>query len=222
MPNKGKSNGKRSKNARRGAPPTGNYKLLVQVPALRVRLPYSFQSSMTEGAAALGNVYTFRINDVFDPDFTGGGLQPLGFDQYTQMYGRYHVMGFTAEVTYATRTAYPIFVGMYYSPQSTTPASAVAWFVVNETVKVGMLGANVGGNNVLVLKSKANIPRILGVTSSEYRSDQDFSAIVTNSPARLGYLHVFVVGRSNVATVDFSVRLYYDVEFSQPVSLSMS
>jgi len=213
---------KNSKSTKRGAPPTGNFRLLVQVPSLRVRLPYSYQGSLVEGAAALGAAYTFRISDVFDPDFSGGGLQPLGFDQYTQMYGRYHVHGFRYEVSFATRTNVPIFVGTYLSAQSTLPASAVAWFVVNETVKTRQLGSNSGGDNTAVLRGSTNIASVFGVTPQEYKSDQDFSALVTADPARNAYLHVFVVGRSAVATMDFSIRCYYDTEFSQPVALSMS
>lgn len=223
MTGKGKNakrgNGRKAK--RGGQQSRANYKLQVQVPALRVRLPYSYQGSLVEGAAALGASYSFRINDVFDPDFSGGGLQPLGFDQYTQFYGRYHVWGFHYELTFSTRTTTPIYVGTNFSAQSTLPAVAIAWFVVNSTVRTKGLGANSGSNNVVTLRGRANIPDVLGVKRSEY-SDQDFSAAVAGTPARVGYLHVWTVGRSAVATVDISARLWYDVEFSQPVALGMS
>lgn len=198
-----------------------NYKLQVQVPALRVRVPYSYQGGITEAAAALGGVISFSINDAFDPEFTGGGLQPLGWDQYCQFYGRYHVRGFKYEITFSTLTAAPIAVGCHLSPQSTLPAVAIAWFVVNETSKSKWLGGSSGSNNVAVISGTADIPRVFGVTKQEY-NDMDFQALVTNSPARRAYLHVWTVGRTVTASAVMSVRLWYDVEFSQPVSLSMS
>lgn len=214
-----KKHGGKSKRGGNGS--RSNYRLQVQVPALRVRLPYSYQGALVESAAALGVAYSFRINDVFDPDFSGGGLQPLGLDQYAQFYGRYHVWGFRYEVTFSTRTQAPIYVGCHFAAQSTLPAVAIAWFVTNGTVKTKALGGTTGSNNVVVIRGRANIPDVLGVKMKEY-SDQDFSAAVAASPARPAYLHVWTVGRTTVATTDISVRLWYDTEFSQPVALGMS
>lgn len=222
MPTQNKKNYNKRSGGKRGGRGRANFGMLVQVPALRLSLPYSYQGGLAEGAAAIGTAHSFAINNIFDPDFTGGGLQPLGLDQYTQLYGRYHVHGFKYELTFATLTAAPIFVGCYLSPQSTLPASAVAWFVVNGTVKTGTLGANTGGNNIYVLKGRANLKDVFGVTSSEYLADQDFGALVTSSPARQAYLHVWIVGRTVAASAAISVRLWYDVELSQPVALSMS
>lgn len=37
--------------------------------------------------------YTFRLNSIFDPDFTGTGHQPRGHDQYATIYQKYCVVG---------------------------------------------------------------------------------------------------------------------------------
>lgn len=43
--------------------------------------------------------YVFRGNSIFDPDFSGSGNQPYGFDQWTDIYSNYLVYGskFTVE-----------------------------------------------------------------------------------------------------------------------------
>lgn len=38
-----------------------------------------------------GAGYIFSLNDLYDPNKTGGGHQPLGFDQLTPLYNRYKV-----------------------------------------------------------------------------------------------------------------------------------
>lgn len=219
MPAKKMQNKKKGKQSQRSH---SNFKMLVQVPALQVRLPYAFSTTLTEAAAGLGVAYSFRINDVFDPDFSGGGLQPTGFDQYAALYGRYHVLGFRYEVEFLARTSIGTLVGAYLSPQSTLPSTATSWLVVNETARYRSMGQATGSDTVKRIASRANIARVLGVRPGEYRSDQDFSATTSATPARVAYLHVWTKGISAVAVNDLTVRLYYDVEFSQPVALSLS
>lgn len=199
-----------------------NFKLQVQVPALRVRLPYSFYTTITEGAAGLGASYSFAVNSAFDPDFSGGGLQPLGLDQYAQFYGRYRVVAMHAEVVMVNRTTTPQYVGAYLSPQSTLPAVAAAWPVVNTTSRSRFVQGNTGGNSAAKFIMRARLEDVFGVTKRQFLEEADFQAIVTNSPARIAYLHLFTIGRSAIAIADFSVKLYMDVEFSQSVALSLS
>jgi len=35
----------------------------------------------------------YRANSIYDPDFTGGGHQPMGYDQWNQNYNHYVVLG---------------------------------------------------------------------------------------------------------------------------------
>ena len=55
----------------------------------RVRMRYFFQ--FTLDISTVGNDYNFRANGCIDPDVTGTGHQPRGFDQYATLYDRYVV-----------------------------------------------------------------------------------------------------------------------------------
>ena len=56
---------------------------------MQVQLTYSRSGAFT-GAAPRSNV--FRGNSCFDPDFSGVGAQPRGFDQWKAFYRRYRVI----------------------------------------------------------------------------------------------------------------------------------
>lgn len=40
----------------------------------------------------------FRANSLYDPDYTGAGSQPMGFDQFTTLYNHYEVYGSRIEL----------------------------------------------------------------------------------------------------------------------------
>lgn len=50
-------------------------------------------------AAADDTTYTYRMNDIFDPDFTGAGHQPMGYDQLAAVYNRFQVLSSSIKLT---------------------------------------------------------------------------------------------------------------------------
>lgn len=198
----------------------------VTVPHFRVVLPYATRFVQTEATPGAGTYHTFALNNVYDPDFTGVGLQPLGFDQYSQFYGRYRVIGLRYVITIGnitTPNAYPIMAGLYASPQSTLPASPDAWTVQPTTsARSAVVSVPGGGKDVVRFSGKIDIPASLGVTRQEYLDEADFAGTTGGGPARQAYLHVYGIGLTVAASVYFQLQLWYDTEFIQPVALSMS
>lgn len=219
--NKSRKNNRKSK----GQKNTGGRQLIqrqIQPPAIVITLPYTGAWSMTEAGAGLGNAYSMSVNSAFDIDFSGGGLQPIGYDQYSAFYGRYRVVGVRFKLDIANTGTLPITAGFYNSAQSTLPATALSWFAQNDTAKYKLLGTNTGSNAVASFRGTVNLPRVLGVTSKEYMSEMDFAAIITNSPVRLAYQHFWIRGGGGVATAIAYATYWLDIEFSQPVALSLS
>jgi len=58
------------------------------------------------GGAAVGAMqfYHFRATSFYDPDFSGIGHQPLGFDQLAALHERYIVTGIKYKITFTTRS----------------------------------------------------------------------------------------------------------------------
>jgi hypothetical protein len=58
-----------------------------------VELTYCDQVLVNTRNMSSGHPYLFRLNSLFDPDYTSTGHQPRGFDQWKTMYNKYCVIG---------------------------------------------------------------------------------------------------------------------------------
>lgn len=72
--------------------------------ALRTALTWS-KNIVVGGSLGLASDYVFRGNDLYDPDFTGTGTQPLFFDQFIAMYSFYSVRSSNITIDFANDTA---------------------------------------------------------------------------------------------------------------------
>lgn len=93
---------------------------------------------------------TYSCNNLFDPDYSGGGHQPLYFDQMSLLYHHYTVIGSKIEICYGNSTGGSIYGTSVFTPlnmtlhihPSATP-SIVDPILVSEqnNVKLNMLPA---------------------------------------------------------------------------------
>jgi hypothetical protein len=194
----------------------------VQRQALRVVFPWTRIIGYVEAVVNTGSTYSFALNSCFDPDVTGVGSQPLGFDQYSALYGRYRVIKVRYEVTFISTSASYSNVGLYTSPIAAIPADFNAWSVMNPTAKHAVLGQAVSGTNKHVFSGTIDLATLFGITPPELRADQDFSAVIGANPTRLAYLHVWASGSAVVASGAIYLRMWQETELSQPVALSLS
>jgi len=67
--------------------------------SMRANLRYVEYVSQDLGAGVLGT-YAYRCNSLFDPNYTGTGHQPLGFDQLAALYAHYTVLKSRIRVTW--------------------------------------------------------------------------------------------------------------------------
>lgn len=70
---------------------------------------------------------TFRANSLFDPEYATGGHQPLYFDQYSELYANYKVLGAKINVTGAND----------YSDQANVMGNLITINVRNEPQSAG-------------------------------------------------------------------------------------
>lgn len=75
--------------------PRSNF-MSLNDPGVVVTLKYVSILSKTAAASTTAGVNIYRLNSLYDPDYTGTGAQPYGFDQLAAMYAKYQVLSATA------------------------------------------------------------------------------------------------------------------------------
>lgn len=97
---------KRAPTLAKRRPPFFLYNSLVQ-PKLRTKLVYCDTIELAPDNGM--DNHLFRINSIFDPDYTGTGHQPAFHDQWSPLYSNYRVTGFKYSVKFTqTRLAVDI------------------------------------------------------------------------------------------------------------------
>jgi hypothetical protein len=180
---------------------------------LRCTLKYqesgvSFTSSVTPAAQV------FRINSMFDPDLSGGGHQPNGFDQLNVVYGQYCVMASKVRCEIANLGTIPAFVAGCYSDVnlSTIPAEALGearWsksFTIGPTTGMGIKNYDFPTLDI------SNLMGEIGMNSDP----NTYTGVGTN-PTDPAYFIFKLASMDNVtnANVIVNFTLWFDVWFKE-------
>lgn len=89
----------------------------------KVNLRYGQPIAINNTLGSMGH-WVFRANGMFDPDFSGSGHQPRGYDQLMQMYEHYQVIG--AKITVIGRSNVTDFVTVLTLQNTSTVTASVA------------------------------------------------------------------------------------------------
>lgn len=174
--------------------------------------------------------YRFRANSIFDPNYTGTGHQPMGRDQWAELYQRYIVVGSKATVSYvpvAATNQVPAYFGMKVMTDPATIAST--YTTVDEVLEDKKTGRYVvlGGN---LLPPSMN-PRNASVTRrfsakktfalTNPLDDPDIGASMSANPVRVAY---YTVWQASIAGNDppeqnYKICIDYVVLVREPYPL---
>jgi hypothetical protein len=146
---------------------------------------------LLNGAFARDQVY--NLNSCFDPDRTGVGHQPLGFDQWSTFYNRYRVDKAKVEVTFLNVSANTVPDILLMASNDATAIITVAPFdsACESPFSVrDMLQTNGGGNSVRRWVKTYNLNQVTGVTAVKYKDDDLFAATTGASPNEVIVAHV--------------------------------
>lgn len=189
---------------------------------LSTKLVYgdSINLTLTNGAIAFN---TFRMNGLYDPDYTNVGHQPQWFDQLSAVYRNYRVKGSKITVDFVgdygdittsgtTSATYgPYLVGITTSNQNTLSASTAASLTEDTNGVSAVISKPIGGRPVKTLSNTFSPSRDLGLDPME----GDLSAVTSTVPVAQFFAHVYALDLYNPSTskVTIRVKMEFQCEF---------
>lgn len=184
------------------------------------KLRYVTRGTLNPPAA--GNAFHFfRANSVFDPDYSIGGHQPMGFDQYAALYNEYTVLGSRIKYTILpTGSPYQMSLALQHGSGTGTLLS-VDTMAERKEVKSRLIAGVETSAQVLTMNYSAK--HFEGVTN--VKDDDDQSALTNTNPVN-DPLFVCLLGpadgSADAPSANYMVELEYIVRFKNPLPLGPS
>lgn len=174
------------------------------------------------GAAGTSDAYVFSANGLFDPNITGVGHQPRGFDQYMGLYTYYVVVASRITVKYSPSPSEtlnqmiglaPIAVATENTdPKDYMESQGCVW----DFLRPGTSGAS------KTLKVEVDLKNWFGVR--DVIDDDLLRGDSSQNPSRQLYYHVWAsaIQASDPSAIDVNAILEYDVIFFTPTEVGGS
>ncbi len=194
-------------------------------------MQYADHYNVSIGPASNMETHVFRANSVFDPDFTGVGHQPRGYDQVKDMYEEWHVVASKIKIRVFDRDedGEPLGIAILPSATNALPTTIVSvkeiledgaakWKIVNGKKSSSTM------NTPVMLSHKMSVPKFLGQRNGYLNDDNAGHTAGTNPNEQVGWC-VVLFSLKDLATVhdvSFTADISYVVVATQPKVLISS
>lgn len=197
---------------------------------IKNQLYYDDNFTLT-GISGVMATHVFSANGLYDPDFTGTGHQPIGFDQLIQSYNHYSVIRSKITVGFVNNSSYAVRAGIYLSPDG-VPITNERQLMENGLVKHVILDAKGGASTdpgvsgrVKTVTIDCDVRKYFGKQRSSQLMEPDFAGDAASNPQEGVYFMVFAysshTGTAN-SQVLFDATLSYDSIYHEPRKLTLS
>jgi len=185
---------------------------------MAVTLRYSEVIGLNPGATP--GIYTFHCNDVYDPNVTGVGHQPRGFDDWMRLYSRFRVVGsrITAHFSTNDTNANDAIVGIVQSNDAMTTITLEDYLESRENTHAVISGT--GDQQVTLSKGWS-----LKKAAPSNMHDVVYEGTVSGSPQRTWKYNLFAantVGVSDIGALQVTVVIDYAVLLLENLNPSIS
>lgn len=171
------------------------------------------------GGANPYQTYTFRLNSIYDPDYTGVGHQPMLRDELSAIYNRYQVTGCSAKVDWVVSTTAGSNLCCTLLPNVTASVPTINESIPELSKSTSVtLGVPTGGN-------MARQRRYFNIKSIGQNHDVgNFQSLMSGNPSQQAFLHLIVQSLDKVTVPDVyaKVELTYYVRLFDRIMLAQS
>lgn len=181
----------------------------------RAKVQYYQNVSVASGASTAG-AYVFSANGLYDPDVSGTGGQPMGFDQMMSFFNHYTVTGAKITVIAQTNsTSLRSTIGLLVSGSSTATTS-IQQLVENGDCQFYVLSYAGQFGGTCTMTRRLNVGRFQSV--ADVMDDPSMRGDAASNPAEQAYFHIVCWNAASATTisVDCQVLIEYDAVFHEP------
>jgi hypothetical protein len=163
--------------------------------------------------------WQFRLNSLFDPDFTGTGSQPTTFDQWMTLYGRYRVIATDVELNITECSVPSTPIGGVMAPG--TDAAPTLTFSGIGGMRSAVFGKKTV-DNMMRFRKTFLIKDVLGIDEQSLFGELNYSGTSSTSAPSVAYLTIATQQPSSGGTILVDGFLRFAVRFEDPISNSVS
>lgn len=187
------------------------------------KLRYSGAFTLDGATAGIVDAHVFNAGGLYDPDVSGTGHQPRGFDQLIAMYDHFVVIGSKIHVELANASTETVnqLCGVSLRDGSSVDTSPED-YMENGTVRSRIM-TSAGGNTDRTTFSLTYSPKkFLG--RSHPMSDPNLKGSSSADPAESAFYHIWTSGMNagNPTTITGNCIIDYLVVFIEPKDVAMS
>jgi len=185
--------------------------------SLRTQVRYAQRGLSVNGpAGGLATAHVYSVNGLYDPDITGAGHQPIGFDQLMALYDHYTVHGakITIDSTNDDNTN-PYLIGIAVRDDATVETDPSA-LVENGNIDYRLLTPSGTGSSMKTrITMYCDVAKFLGRKS--VLSDPDCKGTSAANPTEGVFFHIvaWTLGAIDGGNVTSQVTIDYDVTFHE-------
>jgi len=185
-----------------------------------VRMKYAALFNITSVLGAYAET-AYRMNSIFDPDYTGGGHQPYSRDTYAQLYNKYRVLKFEYKVTaQSDGTAVSIMTAVPNNNQA-NPIGATDLATESTYGKFKIISGT--GSPAETLRGSIDLANFNGRTKAQYSADDLFESTMGSDPSEIMVFHLGFGGvTATTIRLQGCFEAWYTVEMFDPLQLSQS
>jgi len=142
---------------------------------------------------ATGSAITFALNDIFDPNNSGAGHQPHGYDQMTPIYNMWTVYSAQVNIRVVASEGTSQYIAFRVSPQINSPSFVIAGLLpaeIAETPNCGVIDCGSGDDRCQWASPIYSIAGIQGCSKQQIFNDNTYHGQYNGSPNRKAYFSV--------------------------------
>lgn len=190
---------------------------------VKQRATFVYAENVALNPAGAPANYVFSCNGLYDPNITGTGHQPRGFDQLMALYDHYVVIGARITVMYSNQDGSNAQFVTVRVLDTATPTATTKNVMENRYVKAACADVATGGNPSGSLDLSINPNKFLG--RSKPLSDPDVKGSAAANPVEQCYFHISTFATDSLTdpgAMDVFVRIEYDTLLLEPKQPSES